>query len=401
MKLIVAFLLAVLLLSPKINVISMQGFNAGIRIDDIIIAFLFVTLGFISLSKLELKIEKRYSLFIFCMLICTFICNSVFGQGTLLFPARFIEYAIFIYIGKYLCNSSDRIFHCSLKAVFIANLIVAILQWRGYVGGFTVYGYADYVGDRVVGLTAGPWELGVLLNFATAYFITLNDENKIKVAYTVAFTFAIFLTGSRMSFLANIIIIAVYMLHGKSISGRLGAMMMVVPVVAIAIFASSGTALAERSANIFSYSNFSHLSDIYKYTVVTYGNPDWTNVSMMDVSGADASWSMRVVKWIYAIKMFLMNPVFWFIGVGSGTFSNALDGGWLRILTECGIIGIYFFVFFISRLKSLSLFMKLSAAAFSINMIMIDIYMSYKVMSVLLLCYGYYSEKLRKIKTGR
>ncbi len=81
------------------------------------------------------------------------------------------------------------------------------------------------------------------------------------------------------------------------------------------------------------------------------------------------------------------------IGVGAGSFGNALDGGWLRITTETGIIGLLLFVMFLMRVKRLSPTMSLCVIAFCINMLMIDIYMSYKVMSMMLLLAGYYQKK--------
>lgn len=389
MRAFVAFLLFILLLSPKINIISMPGYNAGLRIDDMIISLIFLCFFAISLARVNLKIERRYSSFVFAMLISTVVSYFIYGQGSLLFPARFIEYAIFIYIGFYLYKSGGSIMVFALNSFFITNSVVALLQWQGLLGGFTVYGYSDFVGDRVVGLTAGPWELGVILNMATAYYLTSSSSVKIKALSALSLTFIILLTGSRMAFIANIIVLSAYLLNKRSAASKIGIIISLIPFFGIIAFMASGTSLAERSANIFNYSNISDLSNIFHNTKVDFGNPDWELIAMMDIDGADMSWSMRVVKWIYAIKMFSLDPYFWFFGVGAGTFGNALDGGWLRVIIECGIVGFLLFVSFLSTVKKQSYFLYLSVIAISINMIMIDIYMSYKVMSVLLLCYGF------------
>lgn len=389
MRVFVAVLLFVLLLSPKINIISMSGYNAGIRVDDIIISLIFLFFCATSLAMANIKIERSYSTFVFVIMISTIVSYCIYGQGSLLFPARFIEYSVFIYIGFYLYRSGGSTIVIALNSFFIANSVIALLQWQGLIGGFTVYGYADFVGDRVVGLTAGPWELGVILNMATAYYLTSASRFKIKLFSALALTFIILLTGSRMAFVANIIVISVYLLNKRSAASKIGILISLIPFFGIVAFMASGTSLAERSANIFSYSNISDLSNIFNNTKVEFGNPDWELIAMMDIDGADMSWSMRVVKWIYAIKMFSLDPYFWFFGVGAGTFGNALDGGWLRVIIECGAVGFLLFVSFLSTVKKQSYFLYLSIIAISINMIMIDIYMSYKVMSVLLLCYGY------------
>ncbi|MDZ1191838.1 hypothetical protein M2U12_28390, partial [Klebsiella pneumoniae] len=61
--------------------------------------------------------------------------------------------------------------------------------------------------ERVIGLTSGPWELGVILNFITCYFLAEEkSEFKKYIIFGVA-TLIIMMTGSRMSLLAQIVIL--------------------------------------------------------------------------------------------------------------------------------------------------------------------------------------------------
>ncbi|WP_227592196.1 hypothetical protein, partial [Klebsiella pneumoniae] len=152
--------------------------------------------------------------------------------------------------------------------------------------------------------------------------------------------------------------------------------------------------VATRSDSLMNSDNIDQLLDSYSSVRITESVPSWGDLGVLSRGDeVDASWSMRGIKWIYAVKLYLSHPMYWMIGVGAGSFGNALDGGWLRITTETGIIGLLLFVMFLMRVKRLSPTMSLCIIAFCINMLMIDIYMSYKVMSMMLLLAGYYQKK--------
>ena len=77
-------------------------------------------------------------------------------------------------------------------------------------------------------------------------------------------------------------------------------------------------------------------------------------------------------------------------GVGPGCFSSAVDGSFIRILTENGIIGLFLYGMFFRSIFSTHRVLSWVFFAFSMNMIFFDIYLAYKPMSLLLLMAGYY-----------
>ncbi|MCL2896798.1 hypothetical protein [Brenneria tiliae] len=380
----------VLFLMPKINIISVGNYNAGIRVDDFIIAtWLFVFLFSYVLNKKNTirVIDLKYYKFIIFMFIGTCFSLLFYNQGSIIFPFRFLEYFTFFIMGVYLAQK-DVYITGMMKVILYLNIIISVLQSVGIIGGFTVSGYNSDVSSRVIGLTSGPWELGVLLNFLTCYFLSSKSGNLYKIIIFFVCLIVIFLSGSRMSFVAQMVVAIAYILKTSSALGVMKKVMIMAPLFFASIFYLSNSTVAERSVNLFNADNFIELPTTYRATTLLHGNPDWSNFDILD-GDVDASWSIRSIKWIYAVKLFLSNPVFIATGVGAGTFGNALDGGWLRMLIECGVIGLILFLSFLSANKKLSLMNYLIFYSFLINMIMIDIYMSYKVMSFMLFIFGY------------
>ncbi|EHD22406.1 MULTISPECIES: hypothetical protein [Brenneria] len=387
----------VLFLMPKINIISVGNYNAGIRIDDFIIAiWLFIFLfGYVSNKKNTIRvIDAKYYKFIIFIFIGTCFTLLFSNQGSIIFPFRFLEYFTFFIMGVYLAKK-DVYMMGMMKVILYFNIIISLLQSMEIIGGFTVSGYNSDVSSRVIGLTSGPWELGVLLNFLTCYFLSSKQGNSYKIIIFFISLFVIFLSGSRMSFVAQMVVAVAYLLKTSSALGVIKKVMIMAPLFVASVFYLSNSAIAERSVNLFNADNLIELPTTYRATTLLHGNPDWSNFDILG-GDVDASWSIRSIKWVYAVKLFLSNPVFIATGVGAGTFGNALDGDWLRMLIECGVVGLILFLSFLSANKKLSLMNYLIFYSFSINMIMIDIYMSYKVMSFMLFIFGYMYIETRK-----
>lgn len=382
-------LVYILFLIPKVNLITIGGFYAGIRADDVII--LFIGMCFFSnfLYTKKINIERTFATFIFIMLVGSVVCGMLFSQGSILFPLRFIEYSIFFYLGRYLYNDSSERLSNLIGAVFWVNVAISVLQVVGVVGGFTVMGYKPNVSDRIIGMTSGPWELGVLMNFTSAFYL-IYGKNSLKryIPYVLA-SVIILLTGSRMSFVAQLVIIAVFIIKQGSFIQFLKKALIAVPLVFAMFIYVENSSVSSRSENLFNSDNITSLASLYEQTNVTYGNPDWHMVDTMAGDDVDLSWAMRVMKWLYAIKLFFKNPIFFVTGVGAGTFGNALDGGWLRLLLECGVFGFYAFLVFLKKVKNSSPMMLLFTIALGVNMLMIDVYMSYKIMTLYLFFAGY------------
>lgn len=379
-----------LLFMPKINFLSFTGQSAGIRIDDILILSQ-VILFLLWIIKKGFSVVNKFEIIIYCIIIFSLFSNLVnliiYNTSNILYSVRLFEYFIFFYIGYYTTKSIS--YHKIAWLIFGANMLCMIFQKIGILGGFTSQGYVSDVSDRVIGLTGGPWEVGVLLNFlfSILYLSDVKYRPKIYIyIYIVLNFFLILITGARMPTLAFLLITLVFiyqLLNNKFIY--------IVSLIGMFFlinlwFLYFDNPLKERSGNLFSYSNISQFISYFDLLSVAETFSEFPDTPVDDNS--DMSWLFRVAKWSYAIKYWSVRNLSWFIGLGPGIWGLALDGGWIRILTEIGIIGTIIYLYFLYNIFKYKTILSYMVFSFTINMFMIDIHMSYKCMSFLFFTLG-------------
>jgi hypothetical protein len=145
--------------------------------------------------------------------------------------------------------------------------------------------------------------------------------------------------------------------------------------------------LTDRSANLFSSDNFSGVAEYFSAIDPFQDAESFSAV--LNAEGGDMSWLMRISKWLSAIKLWLLSPFNWLLGVGPGTFGPSLDGGWIRLLTETGLVGLVLFATMFRRIAGMSPALLGIVCAVFINMVTIDIHLAYKAMAMVFFCAGY------------
>lgn len=110
---IVLFFVYVMFFIPKMDLISLGGgFNAGLRIDDLIICLLFFFFFLYAAQNKKTKVSKTefyFILFLFVTFLGSFFSSTQYGRGTVLFPIRFFEYFVFFYMGFFLYKGGANI----------------------------------------------------------------------------------------------------------------------------------------------------------------------------------------------------------------------------------------------------------------------------------------------------
>jgi hypothetical protein len=152
----------------------------------------------------------------------------------------------------------------------------------------------------------------------------------------------------------------------------------------IAIFHTD--AVLKRSSDLFSMQNINLIETVWNR--IDMSQDPIGNESIAS-DGYDVSWWLRIHKWIYALKIYVYHPECYLHGVGPGFAWSALDGGFLRILTEYGIIGCLLFWKVFSLMFKMNPQLKWMLIAFMINMIFFDAYLAYKTMSFLFFVTGH------------
>ena len=376
-----------LLFLPKLNIVEVAKDSAGLRIDDVILLLL------VPLVALAVAIHRRPSVSraecAFVVMMAIFLVSNafniaVYGYSNPLYAVRLAEYFLFYYIGAY----SGPILAPLCYALIGLNGVVMVLQAFGVVGGFYSEGYGETASTRPIGLTGGPWEIAAVINIV---FATLLYQGKRNHWLLFVPTFALLLlSGARSPALIHLLVLAVFLFRRSRRKGVLVFRGAVVAVVGVAALLLIPNKVVERSKFLFTTENVKLAQQIYERTELL---PQFT--SFESIGGgeeshdeeSDRSWILRVTQWMYAYKQWSTTPSAWVIGLGPGMWGPSLDGGWLRLLTETGVVGLAAFVLFFNTLCTTPL-LKAVRFCLYLNMAFIDIYISYKTMALVFLIAG-------------
>lgn len=423
-KLSLAILLLTLplLFLPKVNLLSLDaGETAGLRIDDLILFFfgsIFMWSHALSHQRL-FKIEG-WMLLITALSLFSFLTNRFFVSLDILhmdakifYVIRPLEYFLFFYIGAIVSQHMNGT--VIIRIFFLFNLFLMVLQKLQLAGGVIAAGYHDDVSARVQGIAAFPSEMGLILNLLFCYMI-YDDSGRSKFIslfhspyarlllyklypywmFCLFGTFVIF-TGNRISILALIVCFFFRIKPEFSLRSASSWMMaaVIIPLVAAATFfiITQTAGVYSRSLDLFSWKNLELFEIVWDKIDITQAALESEAVTSTNY---DMSWWLRIHKWLYVVKSYILNPECYLQGLGPGFCGAALDGGLLRIVTEYGAIGAFLFWKFFSSLYRLNIQTKWMIVAFAFNMIFFDAYLAYKSMSVLLFTCGYIFERRMK-----
>jgi len=376
-----------LLFLPKFNIVEVAKDSAGLRIDDVILLLL------VPLVALAVAIRRRPSISraecAFVVMLAIFLVSNafniaVYGYSNPLYALRLAEYFLFYYIGGYCGPALGPLCY----ALVGLNGLVMVLQAFGVVGGFYSEGYGETATTRPIGLTGGPWEIGAVINIVFATLLYQGKRNH-WLLFVQTLSLLLFY-NARSPALIQLLTLAVFLFRRSRRKGVLvfrGAMVAVVGVAAVLLIPNKVT---ERSKYLFTVENVKLAQQIYERTELL---PQFT--SFESIGGgeetrdaeSDRSWILRVTKWMYAYKQWATTPSAWVIGLGPGMWGPSLDGGWLRVLTETGVVGLAAFVLFFNTLCTTPLLRAVRFCLY-LNMAFIDIYLSYKTMALVFLIAG-------------
>ena len=304
---------------------------------------------------------------------------------------------------------ATRIVHGTsiIRVFFLLNVVLMTLQKLNLAGGILSGGYQSDVSDRVQGIASFPSEMGLLLNLIFCYLI-YDDNGPSKwvklfpspatrqmlrrlYPYGMFCLFGIFIifTGNRIS-IAALVICFLFRLKQEFRFRSLyswATLCLLIPLVVLgSVYLISQTAgVYERSLALFSMKNVELIETVWDKIDIAQ---DPFRNEMAIQGHYDLSWWLRIHKWLFAIKTFVLNPECYLQGLGPGFCGAALDGGLLRIVVEYGMLGAFAFWKFFASLYRINLQTKWMMIVFAINMIFFDAYLAYKTMSLLFFACG-------------
>lgn len=400
-----------LLFIPKINLLAIAGSNAGIRVDDLIlllIALLFFVACVVNrhpLGKIEWVV---FSITLTALLSC--FLNLLWKRvgriemvANPLYAVRLAEYSTFFFVGwvAFRFTRATRV----AGGVMGLNLCVMVLQICGLLGAFFVTGYVSDIDGRAMGLCAHGNEMGLLLNICAVYLIYTLPPKRLALVgryrhivldsrlllLGIALLFMI-LTGSRIGLIGLLVVAAALVREMGLLRHPLTLAVTVMTASAALLLLLVGGErldLIYRSQHLFSAENLLMIPEAYQ--MIDIEEMTFLDAASVDLSegGYDTSWLMRLYKWLFILKYYLHHPESWLLGIGPGVCGSCLDGSYLRILTENGLVGLSLYLYLFLSIGRTGRAMRFVVATYLINMIFIDSYISYKPMIMLLFLTGY------------
>ena len=376
-------LIFILLIFPKIDLISIPKYYQGIRIEDLAVAYIGISLYFSNSLEIQKKDFGYFFYVYFALMLITMIHGALYFNQKWIIVGRYLEYIIvLIYFNRN--NPSIKSIFLILRTYLLLNLIFVILQQNGLVGEFSSLGYEDPAAgemsdSRPTGLTGGPWELS---NCAAIIFFTLlldkKQSNFSKYTYSFIAIFLILATYSRTIFVSFALAAVLYFIVLNITKKKFYFFILLLGVLVLFI--------------IFYFKNiYSGYGDVYLELIPMFKNFIFYQqvVHRPELGIIDGRlWSMayRLEHWLQYYNQFLLNPFTIVFGTGSTTLYY--DSFLFRILFTTGIFGLFFVIYIIKNIPLHILFL------FLVSGLTLDLLLSFKIFFTMLL-YFYIENKLK------
>lgn len=374
-------------------------FNSGVRIDDFVL-IMSVVLFIMSHKNLYLPKFTIYFLSFFAIMFFSAVVSKYNELGVddlslILFTVRHLQYMTAILLGLLLVGRSLD----SLLKLFTAyQFVIVVLQKYGFLGFGTLYNIAH----RQVGSTGGPWELAVLISLPFFYFLYKKEWGYLLISF-----FVLYSTSSRVTMISvlSVVLINEIMVNRFLISKNKILKWIFCSIGLLIIggyyyyfsFGLSENNIYSRILAIkdFDFISFSHV-DLSGMTREQFSNIDQGVIkSSFGNASGDISAYSRFSRWSLALyftfNYSLFSPL---IGLGPAFFGDALDGGYIRVLSTTGFTGLLLYLTFLFKLHS---FFKKNAPLYILSFfyvycfscLLIDINYSIKSTVVLWVLVGY------------
>ncbi len=377
---IIEFLLIfILLIFPKLDLVDIPNYHQGIRIEDLIVIYIGISLYYSNLFEISKKDLGYFFYIYFFILLISVVHGSLYFDQKIVIIPRYLEYIIIlIYFNRN--NPTLNSIFLILKLYLLLNLVFVIFQQLGLIGEFSSLGYESankLTDDRPTGLTGGPWELSNCA--AIIFFSLLLDKNQStfsKYFYSIISVYLILVTQSRTILVSFIFAYFLYF-YIQNIDKRKFYLFI---VLLFSIFLLLVIALQFKNFFLNNFKNYLELITLFKSFIFNLEKP---NVSALD--GKLWSMAFRLEHWLIFYKQFLLNP--FTIVFGTGATFMYYESTIFRILFGTGIFGLLFVTYAIRKIPLHILIL------FLISGLSLDLLLSFKIFLSMLL-YFYIQRKV-------
>lgn len=366
------------IVSPKFDLL---GASAAVRPEDIIS---LVTFGIWALSKktVPLQFPRPVKLYIIFLGICYFsalINITTNGFVGFVYATRLVQYMLWFFVMYEACHRVTWWdFRRGLMAVSIVLILWGGLELAGVIGRIGRFTGAT---ERLTINTSGPFETSVLLAML-AYSIPSFFLTPVMLLFVL-------LTQARITLLGMIFSAGIAKPFKALFAGT--AAVVVFTVVAqplLANFQDSRVVKSDTPQRMVqvlsdSWRRAPILDDPAQFRDRFLAGP--TILRYMPSQRGDRSFALRAVRWSIVLRTTGASIFHMLVGWGPGAWSLALDGYYVRVFGETGLIGLLFFLYWllttISGLRTGSN-SKFTLVMLAVVAIFIDIFTSSKIMPI-------------------
>lgn len=403
-----------LLMGPRLPLVTVAG--SSIRVEDLVLILLWIYV-LIRWRSLSMLMPKRRIAGIAIVGLSATIFAVVAGRVSfgpaILYSMRPLEYwAVFPAVYFTLRRSTGSALASFQKVlIFVTYVQVGVAALQSLFG-FDL-GFSKFSIERGAGLTAGPYELGAICSMLGVYWFF-----KHRYLLAVIATLGVFLSASRISVLglaAGIVISFLARRKAMVVSDRRNRKFLAVGASLIGILAAGtfilvspmsaqqlGSPVVDRLQDTSTLDAWSESGkfasgltlpeNAEEYDLLAYGNMPYLlgqGGFATGVSG-EASDMVRFFRWHLLIDL-LNDPAKTLFGLGPSYAGASVDGSYLRMLAETGLIGLVaWFVCIRSWVSSSDSAMFGAIIALLVGAVFIDVVYSLRTMVLVwaLLAYG-------------
>jgi hypothetical protein len=344
---------------PKINLISIEKFYQGIRVEDILI--LFYSLYILKFyPKTRVIIWNKFFQFKYWIIILYLFSLSVFFalindvKNIWIMVIRAAEYAIIII---YINNHIEKIqtYINIFKSYIIINFILSILQYYNLIGSFSSLGYlesSNILNQRSYGITGGSWEIGVLINLSFLILLSLLKNKHEILFYYLLCGIILILANGRTNILAFgfiSIYLFFYTKYFLKLRNVIYNLLLLVTISGIIIYFFDIENEYYFGDNINYYNKL--IDDIFFITNSTYNLMINKIIPTFNEATSEQVYSYiyRLVHWKDIIDVFQIYNYHYIIGSGSPyIYTESLL---IRIITSLGLLGTLIIICSLRNLK--------------------------------------------------
>jgi len=399
-KILLYISLFFLLFIPKTNIINFSFSYVGAKPEDVLFFVLFlyyIIAAYLFDYQCNLgEYPIRWIVGFVCINILFVIANDIEIKNVA-FIVRYTEYFMFLWFGFFLYSSQESIEENKILDKFIFFAFLFWVMFSLMMEGVSIDG-------RKSSIFAHPTEFAGVVVFLMWVYGGGNEKSLKKIIIYMLGCLLIFLSGTRSALVAIVFLFFFY--NKQRIGIKIVCLSIVILISGYGFF--SGTDIDEENSKLARLNSALSLESIeVAYDIYSSADPsslEEIKSPEVTTNDGDASVNARITKWGIIVANSIDHYLIW--GCGAGNIGEAIDGFYVRVLGENGIIGLMFYMLAIICLFKNSnndkrrRFAKIGTIGLIIEGCFIDIFYFSRVACTFWFFWGMIIAKNNKIRQG-